>query len=56
MILTSSHDIGIHVEALWQMIDQVGGLEAAAASARVVIPDGDYDPFPPNWNGQTISP
>ena len=50
----TSHQFGIHVEALWQMIDQVGGTPAAAA--RVAVSDGPYEPFPDTWNGVTIAP
>ena len=50
----TSHQFGIHVEALWQMIDQVG--EAPAVAARVAIPDGNYEAYPDNWNGVTIAP
>ncbi len=50
----TSHQFGIHVEALWQMIDQVG--EAPSVFARVAIPDGPYQPYPLDWNGETHSP
>ena len=50
----TSHQFGIHVEALWRLIDQVGG--APAVAARVAISDGSYEPFPPGWNGVTIAP
>jgi len=41
----TSHQFGIHVEALWQMIDQVGDPPAA----RVAVQDGAYNPFPADW-------
>ncbi|MDE2848190.1 MAG: trypsin-like peptidase domain-containing protein [Gemmatimonadota bacterium] len=48
----TSHQFGIHVEALWQMIDQVGDPPAA----RVAVQDGAYNPFPADWAGVTLSP
>ena len=50
----TSHQFGIHVEALWQMIDQVG--ESSAVAARDAIPDSPYDPFPADWDEVTIAP
>ena len=50
----TSHQFGIHVEALWQMIDQVG--EAPAGTARVAVPDSPYEPYPPDWDGETLAP
>ncbi len=50
----TSHDFGIHVEALWQMIDQVG--EAPAVAARMATSDRPYEALPENWNGETIAP
>ncbi len=52
--IETSHQFGIHVEALWQMIDQVGG--APAVAARVTVPEGSYEPFPAGWIGETIAP
>ena len=48
--IRTAHQFGIHVEALWQMIDQVGG--TPAASARVAVSDGPYEPFPDAWDGE----
>lgn len=50
----TSHQFGIHVEALWQMIDQVG--EPPGVTARVAVSDGSYAPFPADWDEVTISP
>lgn len=52
--IRTSHQFGIHVEALWQMIDQVGGTPAAAA--RVAVADGPYEAFPDAWDGVTVAP
>ncbi len=52
--IRTSHQFGIHVEALWQMIDQVGG--SPAPSARVAVSDGAYEPFPDAWSGETVGP
>lgn len=38
--IRTSHQFGIHVEALWQMIDQVGG--TPATFTRVAVSDGPY--------------
>lgn len=50
----TSHQFGIHVEALWQMIDQVGG--ASPVFAHVAVMDDTYAPYPPEWNGETLVP
>lgn len=50
----TSHQFGIHVEALWQTIDQVG--EAPSVAARVAVPDRPYQPYLPDWNGETAVP
>ena len=50
----SSHQFGVNVGAMWQMIDQVGG--APSVAARVAVPDGHYEAYPDNWNGETIAP
>lgn len=50
----TSHQFGIHVEALWQMIDQVG--EPPAVTARVAVSDGSYAPFPADWDEVIIAP
>lgn len=50
----SSHQFGIQVEALWQMIDQVG--ESPAVAARVAVPESAYVPFPSDWDGATVAP
>ena len=52
--IETSHGFGIHVEALWQMIDQVG--ESPAVTARVAVSDGSYAPFPAGWDVDTIAP
>ena len=52
--IETSHGFGIHVEALWQMIDQVG--EPPAVTARVAVSDGSYAPYPADWDGETIAP
>ena len=43
----TSNQLGIHVEALWQMIDQVG--ESTSVAARVSVPESSYEPFPADW-------
>lgn len=53
-IVDTSHQFGIHVEALWQMVDQVS--ESPAVAARVVVPDIPYEPFPADWDEVTIVP
>lgn len=50
----TSHGFGIHAEALWQMIDQVG--ETPAVAARIAATDRPYESYPENWNGETIAP
>lgn len=47
----TSHDAGIHVRHMWGLVDQVGELPAA----RVAITDSAYQPYPENWNGETIT-
>ncbi|MCY3714591.1 MAG: serine protease [Gemmatimonadetes bacterium] len=50
----TSHQFGIQVESLWQMIDQAG--EPPTVTARVAVPGGSYKPYPPGWNGETLAP
>ena len=50
----TSHQLGIHVEAIWQMIDQVG--ESPVGAAKVAVPDSPYEPFPADWDEVYIAP
>ena len=52
--IDTSHQFGIHAEALWQLIDQVG--EPPAVTARVAVSAGSYAPFPADWDVVTIAP
>ena len=57
-IIPSSHGFGISVALMWELVDQVEAMQNVAARRSVAetYPHDDYQPFPDNWNGQTVAP
>ena len=51
-----SIDFGIRVDELWDLIDCCTVALAPDAPAMTAMPAGPYQPFPENWNGETIAP
>ena len=49
-------NIGIHVNEIWELVDYVGAMEDKPLAARSPrrSPAGSYQPFPENWNGETV--
>ena len=51
---------GIRVDEVWDMIEYLSSAGKIALSNNVILPkkpvNFEYDPFPPNWNGETILP
>lgn len=43
---------------MWELIDQVEAMQAVAARRSVAMPypHAADQPFPDNWNGETIAP
>ena len=57
LIGVGSLDLGIRVDEAWDLIDDLeAGLSAPAQAPRQDYPHGGYQPFPANWNGETIRP
>ena len=56
--IPSSHGFGIGVVSMWELIDQVEAMQSVAARRSVArpYPHADYQPFPDNWNGETMAP
>ena len=49
-------NFGIHVDELWELIDHVEAMEGQPLVAQSPrrSPAGSYEPFPENWNGETV--
>ncbi len=49
-------DVGIRVDELWELVDHVEAMQGQplAAQAPSRAPAGSYQPFPENWNGETV--
>ena len=49
-------DFGIRVDEVWELIDHVGAMEGQplVAQSPQRSPAGSYQPFPENWNGETV--
>ncbi len=63
---SGSIDFGIRVDEVWDLIDHIESQSSVVAGAPGLAPPAamplrdypfeTYQPFPENWNGQTISP
>ena len=53
-------NFGIRVDALWEFLDWLEGgrsqMSEPATMPRRAYPHSEYQPFPENWNGETILP
>ena len=49
-------DFGIRVDEIWELVDHVEAMEGQPLVAQSAprIPAGSYQPFPENWNGETV--
>ena len=49
-------DFGIRVDEVWELVDYVGAMEGQplVAQSPQRSPAGSYQPFPENWNGETV--
>ncbi len=49
-------NFGIHVDELWELVDHVEAMEGQplVAQSPQRSPAGSYQPFPENWNGETV--
>ena len=49
-------NFGIRVDELWELVDHVEAMEGQplVAQSPPRAPAGSYEPFPENWNGETV--